>query len=266
MASSDSRKFSGTPPAANDTGNDIPTANEAGAGPARAADSLAFDPRESFYPQALLKAHDLKDSPLAVKAPERPFRPIVKVFVALVLAIAAALAYVFFLSGPTPPPGAKNTPNAPLKDPKSQASATGAITSPATSTGSTPSAASSAPAATATPKSPPPEAAPPKPAAPVAATRVPAPGSQQPVTAPARPAGGALPTYTYRPPATGQSTITHTKAAVDAAQSGVPIAPAPAAVPVAPAAPPSNARAGPCSEALAALGLCVPAAKPEEKK
>jgi hypothetical protein len=261
MASSDSRKFSGTPPAANDTGNDIPTANEPAAAPSRAADSLTFDPRESFYPQALLKAHDLKDSPLAVKPPERPFRPVVKVFVALVLAIACALAYVFFLSGPTPPPGAKNTPNAPLKDPKSQASATGTITSPAGNTATPPS------AATATPKSASPDAAPAKPAPPVAAARVPAPAPQAPAAAPARPAPAvALPTYTYRPPATGQSTITHTKAAADAAQSGVPIAPAPAPAAVAPAAPPSNARAGPCSEALAALGLCVPAAKPEEKK
>lgn len=266
MAGSDSRKASGSPKPAPFVDKDIPTANEPAVEPLRLGETVVFDPSNSFFPQTLLKPDDLRVLALKPRPPWHVRHA--KALVAVVLAIGAALAYVFFLSGPATVGGAKDTAAAPAKDAKSSASATGSITPPATSAVAAPAPSVPPPAAAAVPK-PTVPASPPAVAAtrapvppPVAAARASVPPAPTAVV-PARAAAASAPAVSYSPssrlPATGRSTVTHTKAAVDAAESGKAAEAAPAAAivaPVAPAAPPANARSGPCSEALAALGLC----------
>lgn len=254
MAGSDSRKASGTPRPAKITEQEIPTANEPAVEPLRLGGTGGFDPSNSFFPQALLVPGDL--SPLALKPRPRPAWHVryAKALVAVVLAFGAGLAYVFFLSGPAAVPGSKDTAAKAAKD---TASATGTITTPVASAVVAPAASIPPPAVVSAPKS----AAQP-PASPPPVARVPAPGPQ-PAVVPARPLAASAPpvVYTSRPPATAVSTVTHTKAALEAAESGKAIAPAPAAAVVPPVAPSGNTRSGPCSEALAALGLCSSASK-----
>lgn len=206
-----------------------------------ATDPAVFDPRQSFYPQTLLKFEDVR-TPLPRRAPwlVRHAKPVV----AIVLVIALGLAYVFYLSNPAADPPAKEVAKSAPDEPRSTATAAGAIKGPAVQPAS--------------PASPAPPALPTLPAPPpVAAVRAPAPQS---AVVPSRlpPAASTAP-----PAGSPRSTVTHTKAAVDAAEG---VKPAEAAAVVAVPPPAANAVTGPCSEALAALGLCNPVSRGEKKQ
>src|SRR5262245_339287 len=104
MAGKESRPKATEPPAHTELKieKDIVTANEPGAAAPSVNDPVVFDPRNSFYPQTLLKTEDLRIPSPIYRQPwhKRYAKPIV----AVVLAIGAALAYAFFLSKPATVP------------------------------------------------------------------------------------------------------------------------------------------------------------------
>lgn len=216
-------------------------------GAAPTATATDFDPRESFYPTTLLKAEDVRITMPRVKAAPRGGR-VVKVLVALVLALSAALAYVLFSKPQDAAPKEAARPAIPEGKP----SAVGTIVPPAAAVAQpavieAPKAATApAPAATA------PNVAKAAPAS-TAAPRSPSPRSTE--QAPA--ATGA--TFVVAPD--GARPVTHTKASAGAteAQAGAPtVSPAASVIAVPPPSAPAPARSANCSDALAALGLCAP--------
>jgi hypothetical protein len=211
---------------------DRPLAELIAGAPSRNAAANEFDPREAFFPKALLHAEDRPKSP-AAKAiaaasyipdpqPERgsPLRFLAGI---ILLAVLAGGAYWYSLQDRSTPPAAASTPNA-----RSGAVEPAPVQAPAT-----------APPIAAVPG--PTNAAPPTQAAAQAAV--------QPARTRPAPATGA-----HAPGAA--SGVTHTKVGAEPAPSSEP-ARTSVAVPSAPAAPAPPATKS-CAPQVAALGLCSP--------
>src|SRR5262245_60713654 len=127
MAGKESRPKATDPPAQTKLTieKEIVTANEPGDEAPRASDPAGFDPRNSFYPQTLLKTEDLRIPSPIYRQPW--YSRYAKPMVAVALVIGAVLAYVFFLSKPAsvPATAAKDAPPVATKP-----AASGTITTP----------------------------------------------------------------------------------------------------------------------------------------
>lgn len=236
--------------------------NPPGASPASGAPG--FDPRESFYPTTLLKAEDVRVTMPRVKVKPRGTR-LVKVLVAMVLALSAALAYVLFSKPPETASRELGRPPAPEGKP----SAAGAIVPPAASivqpavidNAKATSQLQAAPASNIVKVAPAPATAP---APALASPPAPAPAPRSvPVRQAAPPAPASAAAFVAAP--AGSRAVTHTKASADATEAQKAAPPHASAAPAVVAAPPPSApsaapaRSANCSDALAALGLCAPA-------
>jgi len=208
----------------------------------------AFDPRESFYPKTLLKAEDLR---VSLPRPVRRTPRFVKPLVAVLLAIGAALAYVFFLQPQPPETKQAESPDRPAGNP----GASGVIATPVSVTVPLPAAPAKAPSSPASPAS----------ASVAKAAPVPRAAAAPPRQSPA--ASAPTPTSALVLPP-GARPVTHTKAAAESAEPAAgadPGAPAPTVVATPPAAIEAPRRSN-CSAELTALGLCSPATQGQPGK